>query len=85
MKLNKNLSVSESGFIFNPSTGDSFSVNPIGAEVINLLKEDRSPEQIKTALLEKYDVEKTLLEKDIDDFLSQMKYKHALLELLVLP
>jgi hypothetical protein len=73
MKLNKNLAVSESGFIFNPSTGDSFSVNPIGAEVINLLKEDRSAEQIKTTLLEKYDVEKTLLEKDIDDFLSQMK------------
>jgi hypothetical protein len=73
MKLNKNLAVSESGFIFNPSTGDSFSVNPIGAEVINLLKEDRSPEQIKMVLLEKYDVEKTLLEKDIDDFLSQMK------------
>jgi hypothetical protein len=73
MKLNKNLAVSESGFIFNPGTGDSFSVNPIGAEVISMLKEDKSPEQIKTTLLEKYDVEKTLLEKDIDDFLSQMK------------
>ena len=73
MKLNKNLAVSESGFIFNPGTGDSFSVNPIGAEVISMLKEDKSPEQIKTALLDKYDVESTLLEKDIDDFLTQIK------------
>ena len=73
MKLNKNLAVSESGFIFNPGTGDSFSVNPIGAAVLGLLKEDKSPDQIKAVLFEKYEVEKTLLEKDVDDFLTQLK------------
>ncbi|MBX7183440.1 MAG: PqqD family protein [Bacteroidia bacterium] len=73
MKLNKNLAVSESGFIFNPGTGDSFSVNPIGAEVLGMLKEDKSPDQIKAVLFEKYEVEKTLLEKDVDDFLTQLK------------
>ena len=73
MKLNKNLAVSESGFIFNPGTGDSFSVNPIGAEVLGLLKEDKSPEQIKEVLLGKYEVEKSLLEKDVDDFLTQLQ------------
>lgn len=73
MKLNKNLAVSESGFIFNPGTGDSFSVNPIGAEVLGMLKEDKSPDQIKAVLLEKYEVEKSLLEKDVDDFLTQLK------------
>ena len=65
MKLNKNLAISESGFIFNPSTGDSFSVNGIGAEVIQLLKEENTAEEIIRALLEKYDVEKMILPRNI--------------------
>ncbi len=73
MKLNKNLAVSESGFIFNPSTGDSFSVNEIGAEILTLLKADKSPEEIAIKLMEKYDVEKPILEKDVDDFLMLLR------------
>ena len=34
MKLKKNIATSESGFVFNPSTGDSFSLNTIGAEIL---------------------------------------------------
>jgi len=79
MKLNKNLAISESGFIFNPNTGDSFSVNGIGAEVIQLLKEENTAEEIKMALLEKYDVEKMILEKDIDDFITQLM-DHSMLQ-----
>ena len=48
-------------------------MNPIGAEVLGLLKEDKSPEQIKEVLLGKYEVEKSLLEKDVDDFLTQLQ------------
>jgi hypothetical protein len=79
MKLNKNLAISESGFIFNPSTGDSFSVNGIGAEVIQLLKEENTAEEIIRALLEKYDVEKMILEKDMDDFITQLM-DHSMLQ-----
>ena len=78
MKLNKNLAVSETGFIFNPSTGDSFSANTIGAEVLNLLKEGQGIEEIKTGLSDKYDVDKTVLEKDIDDFVSLLRDNNLL-------
>ncbi|UPT68734.1 MAG: PqqD family protein [Sphingobacteriales bacterium JAD_PAG50586_3] len=69
MKLNKNLAVSETGFIFNPTSGDSFTANEIGTEIINLMKESKSIADIKTALLDKYDVEGNQLEKDVDDFM----------------
>lgn len=78
MKLNKNLAVSETGFIFNPSTGDSFSANTIGAEVINLLKEGKELADVKKILLEQYEVDKTVLEKDIDDFVVLLRDNNLL-------
>lgn len=78
MKLNKNLAVSETGFIFNPSTGDSFSANTIGAEVINLLKEGKELADVKSILFDKYEVEKSALEKDIDDFVVLLRDNNLL-------
>ncbi len=73
MKLRKNIASSEEGFIFNPGTGDSFSTNPIGAEIIALLKEDKELPEIIEAICEKYDVDEVHFEKDLDDFVSQLK------------
>ena len=73
MRLKKNVATSESGFVFNPSTGDSFSTNPIGAEILFHLKEGHPSSTIKNMLLEKYDVDPKQLEKDWDDYISQLK------------
>jgi hypothetical protein len=70
MKLKKNIATSESGFIFNPANGDSFSVNEIGAEIITFMKDDRSPSEIVEAITSKYDTEKKQVEKDLEDFIS---------------
>jgi hypothetical protein len=72
MKLKKNIATSEAGMIFNPGTGDSFSVNSIGGEILSLLKENKSREEIIDAISLKYVTEKNQLEKDLDDFLSQL-------------
>jgi hypothetical protein len=72
MKLKKNIATSEAGLIFNPGTGDSFSVNAIGAEILALLKETKSQQEIISHLSSVYDVEKNQLEKDMDDFVSQL-------------
>jgi len=68
MKLNKNIAVSESGFIFNPLSGDSFSTNPLGQEIVRLLKEDKSKQEIIAALSSKYEADEATIEKDINDF-----------------
>lgn len=73
MELNKNIAVSESGFIFNPLTGDSFSVNPVGQDIFRLLKEEKELEDIIKALHKKYDVERSVIEKDMYDFFLMLR------------
>jgi hypothetical protein len=78
MKLKKNIATSESGFVFNPSSGDSFSLNIIGAEILLQMKESKSSEEIKKDILNRYEVDKSLLEKDWDDFMAQLKDNNLL-------
>jgi hypothetical protein len=73
MKLRKNIAVSDSGFIFNPGTGDSFSTNPIGIKIISLIKEERDFESIKNSIIEEYNVDDATFEKDYADFLNMLK------------
>ncbi|MDI9551202.1 MAG: PqqD family protein [Bacteroidales bacterium] len=73
MKIRKNIAVSENGFIFNPLTGDSFSVNQSGAFVLRKLKEGESEEKIMKMLQEEYDLDGYTAEKDLNDFLSLLK------------
>lgn len=73
MKLKKNIATSEEGFIFNPGTGDSFTTNEIGTEIISLLKEEKTQRMIIDIICAKYDVDQNQFEKDLDDYLSQLK------------
>jgi hypothetical protein len=76
MRLRKNIAISDSGFIFNPTTGESFTVNPIGAEIINLLKEDRDNDYIKGRILSKYQTDNDVFEKDLFDFIGMLAHFH---------
>lgn len=73
MKIKKNIAISDSGFIFNPSTGDSFSVNPIGLEIIKLLKDEKPAYEIKKHILKIYSVDEATVEKDFYDFLKMLE------------
>jgi hypothetical protein len=79
MRFKKNIATSDTGFIFNPGSGDSFSSNSIGSEILSFFKEDKSQKEITELICAKYDVEKNQLEKDLDDFFSQLR-DHNLLE-----
>jgi hypothetical protein len=72
MKLRKNIATSEEGFIFNPATGDSFSTNPIGTDILALLKDEKSVKSIIETICSKYEVTEIQFEKDFDDFISQL-------------
>ncbi len=79
MKLKKNIATSQEGFVFNPGTGDSFSTNPIGTEIIAMLKEDKPIALIIDEICQKYDVDAKQCEKDLDDFVAQLK-EYSVLE-----
>lgn len=70
MTIKKNIALSETGFVFDPSSGDSFSTNPIGLEIIQLLKQTKSKDEIETHILARYEVDKITFEKDFYDFVN---------------
>ena len=72
MRLKKNIATSEAGFIFNPGTGDSYSSNPIGSEILSHLKEDIGRKEMIDLICSRYDVDRIQFEKDFDDFISQL-------------
>lgn len=78
MKVNKNIAISESGFIFNPGTGDSFSTNAVGQEIIRLLSEGKTKEEITEHLLGQYDVGRGTLEKDLGDYFFMLGTYHII-------
>ncbi len=76
--IKKNIATNEFGFVFNPATGDSYSSNPMAAEIIQLMKENLSLNEIKKMLLDKYEVDKMILEKDLDEFVGLLKENNLL-------
>lgn len=79
MKLKKNIATSEAGLIFNPATGDSFSVNETGKEILSNLRENIPVSELISRLTGKYDVENVQLEKDIEDFITLL-HEYNLIE-----
>jgi len=71
--MKKNIALSDTGFLFNPSTGDSYATNPIGLDIIRELKEGSSPKEVLKFIMEKYEVEESRIEKDLGDFIDMLK------------
>ncbi len=79
MNIKRNLAISDSGFLFNPSTGDSYSLNPIAQQIFSLMKEGKSDGEIKARILEDYNTDSSTFEKDFYDFIGLLN-NYKLLE-----
>ena len=73
MKLKKNIAISESGFVFDPNTGDSYSMNPIGLEIMTFMKEGKSQGDIFNFVLKKYEVDRDTFENNFYDFMNMLR------------
>jgi PqqD family protein of HPr-rel-A system len=73
MRLKKNIAVSDSGFVFNPTTGDSYSLNQVGKEILQYLGEGRSMEDITSEMTASYDIDAPSFEKYFFDFISMLR------------
>jgi len=73
MQIKGNIALSENGFVFNPTTGDSFTMNNTGKEVLTLIKEGKSIDQIAEMMNEKYEVDRNILERYLDDFMNDLR------------
>lgn len=73
MKLKRNIAVSESGFVFDPTAGESYSLNEQGIEIINMLRQDKTDEEISTYMADNYEVETGDFEKYYFDFIGMLR------------
>jgi hypothetical protein len=80
MVIKGNIALSENGFVFNPSTGDSFTMNNTGREVLLLIKEGKNIDQLTELMVRKYDIDRTTLERYLTDFVNDLRVNNLLEE-----
>ena len=72
-KIPENLAVSDSGFLFMPSTGETFTLNQIGKEIFRMIQTGTEEEEIVKQIVSDYEIDNNSFEKDLHDFISQLK------------
>jgi hypothetical protein len=69
----RRLAISESGFIFDPSSGHHFTVNSTGLELLRLLLNEQRLDLILNQLRDKYDAPIRDIERDVVEFASTLR------------
>ena len=74
----KDLAVSETGFVFDPYSGATFSLNASALCLLRGLKEGLDRDKLIARLEESFDVTDADLSRDIDEFLELLRYNGVL-------
>lgn len=69
----KRLALSESGFVFDPVSGQSFSVNDTGLVILRLAQHQDDIEQLTEQLLEQFDAGSVEIKRDVQDFIHRLQ------------
>jgi len=70
----RDLAVSESGFVFDPYGGQTYSLNATGRLILEALRRGDSPEAVEAALRAAFEVEPgTDVARDVREYLLQMR------------
>ena len=67
------LAVSESGFVFDPVSGHSFTVNETGLAILRTLQKNRHLDALRESLTATYDVDEATLDRDLLEFLGSLR------------
>lgn len=68
----KSLALSDTGFLFDPVSGSTFTMNETGVRILASLKSGKSREETVLEIMSHYDVEKDDADRDYSDFLVQL-------------
>ncbi len=69
----KDLALSETGFVFDPYTGATFTTNATGQAILAALREGLSRPEIAVRLRERFTVHTQDLESDIGEFIQLLR------------
>ncbi|MCK5684416.1 PqqD family protein [bacterium] len=73
-RLNR-MAMNDSGFIFDPNIGVSYTTNSTGLEILKKLKETQDLDEIKAKIMDEFEVSEIEAERDIVDFMELLKSK----------
>jgi PqqD family protein of HPr-rel-A system len=65
----KELAISENGFVFDPHSGGTFTLNPTGQFIVKCLRDAMTPEAIVELLRANFDEVTSNAVDDVQDFL----------------
>ena len=71
--IDANIAINSLGFLFNPLTGESFYVNPIGICILNFLQQGLKIHEVCGRIVAEFQVEWNIVERDIIEFTNQLK------------
>ncbi len=74
MQIRENIAISDSGFVFDSNNGESFTLNKIGLEILLMLKNSRTEEEITQEIVKKYDVDIDAFEQNYFDFVGMLRH-----------
>lgn len=67
------LALSDSGFVFDPVTGRSYSVNGTGLAILRLLQKPTGLDEVVADLRQHFEGEPSILERDVIEFASVLR------------
>ena len=73
MSILKRLALNEEGFVFDPTTGDSFLLTATGLVLLRGVQEGLDEARLTARLVERFDVDALQAARDVDDFLVQLR------------
>jgi hypothetical protein len=73
MSAVNDLIIDENNIAFHPMMGNSYQLNDISKEIVSLLKQNSSKDEIIEKLASEYEVSKEELFIDVSDFLAKLK------------
>ncbi len=74
MQIRENIAISDSGFVFDSNNGESFTLNKIGLEILLMLKNSQTEEEITQEIVKKYDVDIDAFEQNYFDFVGMLRH-----------
>lgn len=67
------LTLSETGFLFDHSSGLTYTLNPTAQFIFNEIKSGKQGTEILTNVMQEFAVDEDTARKDIDDFFRQLQ------------
>ena len=69
----KDIAINETGFVFDPFSGGTFTLNQTGQAIVKALRDGLSYDQIAARLRSEFDGVNEKLEEDLQDFMRTLR------------